>query len=103
MHEGHDHAPADQGARWRHILHRAAMAPITEGTKHDRMQYELPHTAAHPRHDAQAGLAAGGDPTPRLESAGPQFVEVLQAVVIIAVAVSVPEVRRLIRAQRKRD
>lgn len=32
-----------------------------------------------------------------------QFVEVLQAVVIIAVAVSVPEVRRLIRAQRKRD
>ena len=31
-----------------------------------------------------------------------QFVEVLQAVVIIAVAVSVPEVRRMIRAQRKR-
>jgi len=32
-----------------------------------------------------------------------QFVEVLQAVVIIAVAVAVPEVRRMIRAQRKRD
>ena len=32
-----------------------------------------------------------------------QFVEVLQAVVIIAVAVSVPEVRRMIRAQRRRD
>ena len=32
-----------------------------------------------------------------------QFVEVLQAVVIIAVAVSVPEVRRLLRAQRRRD
>jgi len=31
-----------------------------------------------------------------------QFVEVLQAVVIIAVAISVPEVRRMIRAQRKR-
>jgi general nucleoside transport system permease protein len=30
-----------------------------------------------------------------------QFVEVLQAVVIIAVAVSVPEVRRLLRAQRR--
>lgn len=32
-----------------------------------------------------------------------QFVEVLQAVVIIAVAVSVPEVRRLLRAQRRTD
>jgi simple sugar transport system permease protein len=32
-----------------------------------------------------------------------QFVEVLQAVVIIAVAVSVPEVRRLLRVQRRRD
>ena len=32
-----------------------------------------------------------------------QFVEVLQAVVIIAVAVSVPEVRRLLRAQRRAD
>ncbi len=32
-----------------------------------------------------------------------QFVEVLQAVVIIAVAVSVPEVRRLLRSQRRRD
>jgi simple sugar transport system permease protein len=32
-----------------------------------------------------------------------QFVEVLQAVVIIAVAVSVPEVRRLLRSRRRRD
>jgi len=32
-----------------------------------------------------------------------QFVEVLQAVVIIAVAASVPEVRRLLRVQRRRD
>jgi simple sugar transport system permease protein len=32
-----------------------------------------------------------------------QFVEVLQAVVIIAVAASVPEVRRVIRAQRRRE
>ena len=32
-----------------------------------------------------------------------QFVEVLQAVVIIAVAVSVPEVRRLLRARRRTD
>ena len=32
-----------------------------------------------------------------------QFVEVLQAVVIIAVAASVPEVRRLLRAQRRAD
>jgi simple sugar transport system permease protein len=32
-----------------------------------------------------------------------QFVEVLQAVVIIAVAVSVPEVRRLLRVRRRAD
>jgi general nucleoside transport system permease protein len=32
-----------------------------------------------------------------------QFVEVLQAVVIIAVAVSVPEVRRLLRSRRRRS
>jgi len=32
-----------------------------------------------------------------------QFVEVLQAVVIIAVAVSVPEVRRILRAQRRTE
>jgi general nucleoside transport system permease protein len=32
-----------------------------------------------------------------------QFVEVLQAVVIIAVAVSVPEVRRVLRAQRRSE
>jgi Cu2+-exporting ATPase len=34
-----------------HLEHRAQMAPITMGTKHDRMQYELPSTAAHAEHD----------------------------------------------------
>jgi len=36
-----------------HLHHRAQMAPITMGTKHDRMQYELPASSAHGSHDAQ--------------------------------------------------
>jgi Cu2+-exporting ATPase len=37
---GHTGAPAANDAS--HLAHRAQMAPITMGTKHDRMQYELP-------------------------------------------------------------
>ncbi len=36
-----------------HLHHRAQMAPITMGTKHDRMQYELAASSAHGSHDAQ--------------------------------------------------
>jgi Cu2+-exporting ATPase len=35
-----------------HLGHRAQMAPITMGTKHDRMQYEFPSTGTHREHDA---------------------------------------------------
>src|SRR5690349_9354648 len=49
-------APAGQGAaaaqppaqqKLQHLAHGVAMQPITMGTKYDRMQYELPATAAH--------------------------------------------------------
>jgi len=34
-----------------HLAHRAQMAPVTMGTQHDRMQYELASTSAHAAHD----------------------------------------------------
>lgn len=40
-----------------HLEHRAQMAPITMGTTHDRMQYELPSTSAHGAHEAEHGKA----------------------------------------------
>ena len=38
------------GATVGELAHRAQLAPITCGTKHDRMQYELPHTRADKEH-----------------------------------------------------
>ena len=47
-----------------HLHHEAQMAPVTMGTKADRMQYELPATAAHAEHgmahEAAQGHAAAG-------------------------------------------
>ena len=40
------------------LAHAAQMAPITCGTKCDRMQYELPHTAAEEEHRDPAHEAA---------------------------------------------
>ena len=42
----HERAGASTGQ----LAHTAQMAPITCGTKCDRMQYELPHTEAHTEH-----------------------------------------------------
>jgi P-type Cu2+ transporter len=42
----------------RHLNHRAQMAPITMGTTHDRMQYELPSTAAHAMHEEDHAKAS---------------------------------------------
>jgi Cu2+-exporting ATPase len=36
------------------LAHAAQLAPITCGTKNDRLQYELPHTRAHEQHDDPA-------------------------------------------------
>ena len=50
------------GATTGELAHRAQLAPITCGTKHDRMQYELPHTRADKEHhdpsrDGHGGMA----------------------------------------------
>jgi P-type Cu2+ transporter len=42
------------------LAHTAQLAPITCGTKCDRMQYELPHTAADEEHDHPSHEAAHG-------------------------------------------
>ena len=47
-----------------HLEHRAQMAPMAMGGAHDKMQYEMPSTAAHAEHDAghaQAMSHAGMD------------------------------------------
>jgi len=51
-------------ARNVHLHHRTQMAPITMGTTHDRMQYEMPSTAAHAMHESdhkKASSHAGMD------------------------------------------
>jgi Cu2+-exporting ATPase len=42
-----------------HLHHQAQMAPITMGTKHDRMQYELPASGAQGAHEEAHKKAAG--------------------------------------------
>ncbi|MGH9200759.1 MAG: copper-translocating P-type ATPase, partial [Vicinamibacterales bacterium] len=44
--------PAGARGNTTHMHHQAQMAPITMGTKQDRMQYELPASSAHKSHDA---------------------------------------------------
>ena len=51
-------APSATSAEMTHLHHRAQMAPITMGTSHDRMQYELPSTSAHAAHEVEHGKAA---------------------------------------------
>jgi Cu2+-exporting ATPase len=43
------------------LAHGAQLAPITCGTKCDRMQYELPHTRGHAEHHDPAQAAPDGD------------------------------------------
>ena len=44
-----------------HLEHRAQMAPITMGTTHDRMQYELPSSGARATHEAEHGKAMSNE------------------------------------------
>ncbi len=56
--------PADPAAETTHMHHQAQMAPITMGTKQDRMQYELPASGAHAQHERghqEASSHAGMD------------------------------------------
>jgi Cu2+-exporting ATPase len=43
---------ADQTTSMTHLNHRAQMAPMAVGGTHDKMQYEMPSTAAHSEHAA---------------------------------------------------
>ena len=61
-HHGHDHGrqAASPQTRLRQLQHGVDVQPITMGTKHDRMQYEMSATGAHKdhaRHEQQAAMA----------------------------------------------
>ena len=55
-----EHAPAQPAParRLERLRHGVDVQPITMGTKHDRMQYELPATAARPSHTTPPGHVA---------------------------------------------
>jgi Cu2+-exporting ATPase len=50
--------PAEARGDTTHMHHQAQMAPITMGTKQDRMQYELSASGAHKSHEAGHQVAA---------------------------------------------
>jgi copper chaperone CopZ len=52
---GEVHAPSTG-----ELAHDADLAPITCGTRHDRMQYEMPHTRAQEAHREPAEYPGGG-------------------------------------------
>jgi len=54
-HAGHAQPPA--GRRLQRLRHGVDVQPITMGTKHDRMQYEMPATQARPSHRAERHAA----------------------------------------------
>ena len=75
---GHHHAPAGPSPsthsahtehvarptaaqKMRHLAHGVDVQPITMGTKHDRMQYEMQATPAHGRHHTPTAPAAPGE------------------------------------------
>lgn len=61
-HEGHHPVQPGPRAAAKHLSHRVAMAPVSMGTKHDRMQYEAPHTAAsHAHQQHQHGIHQPSD------------------------------------------
>jgi Cu2+-exporting ATPase len=51
--------PAGQPASMMHAAHSAQMAAVTMGTKHDRMQYEMPSSGAHAAHGQAHEQAKG--------------------------------------------
>ncbi|HMQ29425.1 MAG TPA: heavy metal translocating P-type ATPase [Chloroflexaceae bacterium] len=58
------HEPAAHGsaqARLHNLRHGVDVQPITMGTRHDRMQYELPATSAHAQHATNAAAARSHD------------------------------------------
>ena len=64
-HAGHgdgEHRSSPQ-RKLERLAHGVAVQPITMGTKHDRMQYEMPATGAHAHHTSAAPAAAASAST----------------------------------------
>ncbi|NTU78820.1 MAG: heavy metal translocating P-type ATPase [Chloroflexales bacterium] len=63
--EGEEHVGhgATAQARLENLRHGVDVQPITMGTRHDRMQYELPATGAHAHHATHAAAARSGQHT----------------------------------------
>ncbi len=58
----HEHAAhGSPQARMRNLRHGVDVQPIMMGTRHDRMQYELPATGAFTQHAPNAAAARSGD------------------------------------------
>ncbi len=55
------HTPPAQ-RKFERLAHGIAVQPITMGTKHDRMQYEMPATSAHAQHASTASPPATAAP-----------------------------------------
>ncbi len=51
---------ASSARQMQHLAHAVDMQPITMGTKHDRMQYEMPATGAHKHHALEAAASSQG-------------------------------------------
>ena len=65
-----DHSPVARPSAARgmqHLAHAVDMQPITMGTKHDRMQYEMPATGAHKHHQAMAAGTAQAQAAPPMD------------------------------------
>jgi Cu2+-exporting ATPase len=60
-HDQHAGSPASPQARLRNLRHGVDVQPITMGTRHDRMQYEMPATGAQARHATNAAAAQPDD------------------------------------------
>jgi Cu2+-exporting ATPase len=56
-HHQHARGATPPQARLRNLQHGVDVQPITMGTRHDRMQYEMPATAAHAHHATNAAAA----------------------------------------------
>jgi Cu2+-exporting ATPase len=56
-HHGHHAQAGAAQARLENLRHGVDVQPITMGTRHDRMQYELPATGAHGQHAHHAAAA----------------------------------------------
>jgi Cu2+-exporting ATPase len=55
--DGHAHHLHHAQARLENLRHGVDVQPVTMGTRHDRMQYELPATGAHSQHAHHAAAA----------------------------------------------